>query len=127
LNLVVAVSTEGRDKKGGVVVKSVVVGDGKKKVMLNIFILGAPDFLASFIDDSILVRVVGDSSGARWGGKKVREELSFRSDGEREVGDDRSGWGWGGDDGNRSFNNGWWEILDGDIGKGDLLNDFLKL
>jgi hypothetical protein len=65
LDLVVAVGTEGGDEEGGVVVEGVIAGDGKEEVLLNILVLGAPDFLALFVDDGVLVWVVGDGSGAR--------------------------------------------------------------
>jgi hypothetical protein len=67
LNVVVAVSTKGGDEEGGMVVEGVVVGDGEKEVLLDIFVLRAPDFLTSFVDDGVLVRVIGDGGGARWG------------------------------------------------------------
>jgi hypothetical protein len=90
LDVVIAVSTEGSDKEGGVVVKGIVAGDGEEEVVLNVFVLRTPDFLTSFVDDSILVRVVSDSSGTGQGDEEVREELGFRGDGEREVREDRS-------------------------------------
>jgi hypothetical protein len=77
---VVTVSTKRRNIEGGVVVKGVVVGDGEKEVLLNILILQAPDFLTLFIDDGVLVRVVGDGGGAGQGSKKVEEELGFQGD-----------------------------------------------
>jgi hypothetical protein len=76
----IAVGTERRDKEGRVVIEGIVVGDGEEEVVLNIFVLWAPDFLTMFVDDGVLVRVVGDSSGARQGGKEVGEELGFRGD-----------------------------------------------
>jgi hypothetical protein len=81
LDLVEAVSTEGCDEEGGIVVEGVVAGDGEEEVTLNIFVLRAPDFLTSFVDDGVLVRVVGNSGGAGWGGEEMGEELGFRGDG----------------------------------------------
>jgi hypothetical protein len=118
---------EGCDKEGGMVVKGVISGDGEEEVLVNVFILGAPDLLATFVDDSVLVRVVGDGSDTRRGSEEMREELGFWGDREREIGEDRSGWSGQGDNGNGGFNDRWWEVLDGDIGKGDSLNDFFKL
>jgi hypothetical protein len=63
----IAVGAKRRDKKGGVIVEGVVLGDGEQEVFLNIFILRAPDLLTSFVDDGVLVRVVGDSGGTRRG------------------------------------------------------------
>jgi hypothetical protein len=57
----------------------------------------------------------------------VGKELSFRGDRERKVGEDRSGWGGGGDDGDGSFNNRWREVLDGDVGERDSFDNFLEL
>jgi hypothetical protein len=77
LDVVVAVGIEGSDKKGGVVVKGVVLGDGEEEVFLDIFLLQAPDFLATFIDNGVLVGVVSNGSGTRQGSEEVGEELSF--------------------------------------------------
>jgi hypothetical protein len=57
----------------------------------------------------------------------VGEELGFQGDGKREVGKDRGRWGEGGDNGNRSFDDRWWEVLDRDVSKRDLLDNFFKL
>jgi hypothetical protein len=57
----------------------------------------------------------------------VGEELGFRGDGERKVGEDGSGWGGGGDDSDGSFNDGWREILEGDVGEGDSFDNFFEL
>jgi hypothetical protein len=118
---------EGSDKEGGVVVKGIVAGDGKEEVLVNIFILGAPDLLTTFVDDSVLMRVVGDSSGAWWGSEEMGEELGFQGNWEREVREDRSGWGGGGNGDDGGFNDGWWEILYGDVSKQDMLDNFFKL
>jgi hypothetical protein len=127
LDIMVAVGTEGRDKEGGVIVKGIVLGDGEEEVALNVFVLGAPDFFATFVDNGVLVRVVGDGSGAGQGGEEVGEELGFQGDREREVGEDGSGWGRGGDDGNRGFSDGWWEVFDRDVHERDAFDGFLEL
>jgi hypothetical protein len=67
LDLVETVSTEGRNEEGRVVVKGVISGDGEEEVLLDIFILWAPDLLTAFVDDGVLVRVVSDGSGIGWG------------------------------------------------------------
>jgi hypothetical protein len=67
LDVVVAVGTKRHDEKGGVIVKGVVPGDGEEKILLDVFVLWAPDFLTSFVDDGVLVRVIGDGGGTRWG------------------------------------------------------------
>jgi hypothetical protein len=53
----------------GVIVKGVVAGDGEEEVLLDVFVLWTPDFLTSFVDNGVLVRVVGDGSGTRRGGE----------------------------------------------------------
>jgi hypothetical protein len=67
LDVVITVSTKWCDEEGGVVVKGVVPGDGEQEIFLNIFVLWAPDLLTAFVDDSVLVGVVGDGGGTRWG------------------------------------------------------------
>jgi hypothetical protein len=103
------------------------MGDGEEEVFLDIFVLWASDLLTTFVDDGVLVRVVGDGGGAGRGGEEVREELSFRGDGEREVGEDGSGRGRGGDDSDRGFNDGRREVLEGDVGEGDSFDNFFEL
>jgi hypothetical protein len=44
------------------VVEGIVAGDGEEEVFLDILVLWAPDLLTSFIDDGVLMRVVGDGS-----------------------------------------------------------------
>jgi hypothetical protein len=61
----IAVSTKGGDEEGGVVVESIILGDGEQEIFLDIFILRAPDFLTTFIDNGVLVGVVGDGGGTR--------------------------------------------------------------
>jgi hypothetical protein len=73
----VAVGTERCDEIGGMVIEGIVSRDGEEEVVLDILVLGAPDFLTTFVDDSVLVQVMGDGSGAGWGGKEVGEELGF--------------------------------------------------
>jgi hypothetical protein len=127
LDIVVAVSTEGCDKEGWIVVEGIVAGDSEEEVALYVLVLGAPDFFTVLVDDSVLVRVVGDGGGTRRGGEEVREELGFQGYGERKVGEDRSGQSGGGDDGDRSFNDGRWEVLDRDVSEGDSLDNFFEL
>jgi hypothetical protein len=113
----IAVSIEGYDEVGRVVIKGVVLGDGKEEVVLNVFFLWTSDLLTMFIDDGVLVGVVGDGSGTRQGSEKVGEELGFWAKREWENGKDRSGQGRGGNNGNRGFSDGWQEVLDGDVSK----------
>jgi hypothetical protein len=55
------------------------------------------------------------------------KEFSFWGDREREVREDRSRWGGGGDNYDEGFSNGWREVFDRDIGEQDTLDCFLKL
>jgi hypothetical protein len=127
LDVVIAVSTEGSDEEGGMVVEGVVAGDGEEEVTLDIFVLGTPDLLTAFVDNGILVRVVSNGGGTGRGDEEVREELGFRCDGERKIGEDRSGRGRGGDDSDGGFNDGRREVLEGDVGEGNSFNNFFKL
>jgi hypothetical protein len=124
---VVAVGTKGGDKKGGVVVKGIVLGDGEEEVVLDVFVLGAPDFFTAFVDDGVLVQVVSDGSGIRQGSKEVREEVGFRGNREWEIGEDGSGQGRRGDNGDRGFSNRWWEVFNGDVSEGDSFGNFFEL
>jgi hypothetical protein len=67
------------------------------------------------------------SSGAGRSGEEVWEELGFVEAGEREDGEDGSGQAWGGDTSNRGFSDGRREVFDGDVSKGDVVDDVLKL
>ena len=74
------------------------------------------------------VDVVGKGAGR--GDPKVRKELVLGIEGDDREGEfleDRSGRSGRGDDGNGGFDNGGREILDGDVRKGDTVNDFLEL
>jgi hypothetical protein len=57
----------------------------------------------------------------------VGEELGFRGDGERKVGEDGSGRGRRGDDSDWGFNDGRREILEGDVSEGDSFDNFFEL
>jgi hypothetical protein len=127
LDIVVTVGAERCNKVGRVVVKSIVVGDGEKEVFLDVFFLQASDLLTMFVDDGVLMWMMGDSSGARWSGEEVREELSFWGKRKWEVREDGSGWGRGGDNSDRGFSDRQWEVLDWDVSKWDALDDFFEL
>jgi hypothetical protein len=73
----IAVGTEGCDEKGGMVIKGIVAGDSEEEVFLNILLLWTPDFLATFVDDGVLMWVIGNSSGTQQGSEEVREEFGF--------------------------------------------------
>jgi hypothetical protein len=124
---VIAVGVERHDKVGGVVVKGIVMGDSKEEVMLDVLILGAPDFLTMFIDDSVLVRMVDDGSSVGQSSEEVREEFSFQAKREQEDEEDGSGQGRGSDNGNGGFSNGQQEIFYWDFGKQDMLDDLFEL
>ena len=83
-----------------------------------------------FVDNSVLmgVDVVGEGTGGS--GPEVREELVLgikRDDREGELLEDRGGQGGRGDNSDKGFNDGRWEILDWDIREWDAVNNFLKL
>jgi hypothetical protein len=99
------------DKEGRMVVEGVVAEDGEKEILMNVLLLWTSDLLATFINDTILMRVVSNSSGAGQGSEEVRKELGFWGKREWEVGKDGSGWGRGGNDGNRGFNDRWREVF----------------
>jgi hypothetical protein len=123
----VAVGMERGDEKGGVIVKGIVLRDGEQEILLDVFILWIPDLLATFINNGVLVRVVGNGSGARQGGKEMGEELGFWGDGEQEVREDGSRWGRGGNDSDGGFSDRWREVFIRDVGKGDSFDNFFKL
>ena len=92
--------------------------------------MGAPDLFSAFVNDGVLVGVDVVGEGAGRGGPEVGEELVFgeeRDDREGEFLKDRSGRGRRGNDGDGCFDNGWREVLDWDIRKGNAVDDFLKL
>ena len=92
--------------------------------------MGAPDFFSTFVNDRVLMRVDVVGEGAGRGGPEVWEELVLGVEGDNGKGElleDGSGWGGRGDDGDGGFDNGRQEILDGDVRKGDAVNDFLEL
>jgi hypothetical protein len=123
----VAVGMERCDEIGRVVVKGIVLRDGEEEVLLYVFFLWAPDLLTMFIDDGVLMRVIGDGSGTKWGSEEMREELGFWGDGEQEVREDRSEQGGGGDNGDGGFNDGQWEVFYRNVSKGDSLDNFFEL
>jgi hypothetical protein len=94
---------------------------------LEVFFLQGPDLLTAFVDDGVLVGVAVVGGGARQGSEEMWEELGFVEAGEWKDGEDGSGWAWGGDTGNGGFGDGRREILDGDVGKQDALDDFFEL
>jgi hypothetical protein len=73
------------------------------------------------------MRVVGDSSSARWGSEEMGEELGFWVKREWEDRKDGNRQGRGGDDSDGSFSNGQQEILYGDISKQNMLDNFFEL
>ena len=90
----------------------------------------APDFLSTFVDDGVLMRVDVVGEGARRGGPEIREELVLgveRYDGEGELLEDRGRWGRRGNNGNRGFNDSRGKVLNWDVRKWDAVNNFLEL
>ena len=65
--------------------------------------MGDPNFLATVVDDGVLVWVMISGGGARRGGEELGKVFDLSSKG---TWDNEGGaWGWDGVD--RSFNNGW--------------------
>jgi hypothetical protein len=58
---------------------------------------------------------------------EVGKEFGFVKARKRKDREDGSRWGWRGNSGNRCSGNGQWEVLDGDVGKQNVLDDFFKL
>ena len=107
--------TEQRDKVWVVGLKVIELGNVHQNIMLYILILGGPNLLSSFGDDSVLVQMV-ISGGTQWGGEEMWEEFGFWEDRERK---DVTRWGRQGrrrDSGDGGSDNGWWEVLNRDIG-----------
>ena len=74
------------------------------------------------------VDVVGEGAGR--GGPEVWEEFVLGVEGDDRKGEllgDGSGRGGRGDDGDRGFNDGGWEVFDWDVRERDTVNDFLEL
>jgi hypothetical protein len=71
--------------------------------------------------------VVVDSSSTRQGSKEMGKEFGFRVEWEWKDWENGSRWGRGGDDSNRGFSNGWWEVFYEDVSKQDMLDNFFEL
>ena len=92
--------------------------------------MGTPDLFTAFVDDSVLVRVDVVGKGARGGDPEMWEELVLgveRDDRKGEFLEDGSGWGGRRDDGDRGFDNGGREVLNGDVREGNTIDNFLEL
>ena len=130
LDVMVGEGAEGSDEVGGVVVEFSVAGDGTYYIMEDKFFLWAPDLLAVFIDDGVLVGVDVVSKGATWGGPEVREELVLgveRDDRKREFLKDRSEQGRRWDNSDGGLDNSGQEVFYRDVHEQDTVNNFLKL
>ncbi len=71
---VINLCPEWGDEVGGGVVKGLDGGEKSKQIFAPIFLLGTPDFLTSFVDDSVEVGVSVSGSGTGGFFKEVREE-----------------------------------------------------
>jgi hypothetical protein len=105
---------KGGEEMGGVVVEVVDAGDEPKEVSVYVFLLGTPEFLAAFINNSVLVGVFVSGEVASRGGEEVWEKFDFNK--EREwLGGGRWDGGDGGGDDRRV------KVFDGDVLEGDVL------
>ena len=85
--------------------------------------MGNPNFLAAIVNDGVLVRVMVSGSGTWWGGEELGEVFDLISKG---MWDNKGGaWGWDGVD--RSLDDGWGKILNGDVSEGDTDNGVFEL
>ena len=125
LDEMVAEGAKRGDKVWVILVKGVVLENVYQEVAFNVFILGGPNLFSTFVDNCVLVRVVV-SSGARQGGEEMREELCFWEDGEGKDAARRSRWGRRWDNGDRGSDNGWQEVLNGDVSKWDALDNLFE-
>ena len=82
-----------------------------------------PNFLATVVDNGVLVWVMIGGGGTRRGGEELRKVLDLVS---KKTWDNEGGaWGWDGV--NQSFDDGRGKVLNGDVGKGDTNNGVFKL
>ena len=85
--------------------------------------MGNPNFLATIVDDSVLMRVMIGGSSTQWGSEELGEVLDLVS---KRTWDNKGGaWGWDGV--NRSFDDGRGKVLNGDISEGNTDNGVFKL
>ena len=85
--------------------------------------MGDPNFLATVVDDSVLMRVMIGGCGTWRGGEELGEVFDLVSEGARD--NEGGAWGWNGVD--RSFNDGRGKVLNGDVGEGNMDNGVFKL
>ena len=131
LDSVEYVGAEGSDPEIGVVLEVVVAGDVVEEVFDKVLFLRDPELFSTFVDDRVLVRVVVSGGGAGRGDEEVGKGFELMVE---WVVDDRGNvfrsWGngcrgWDGEDG--GSNDRRWEILNGDVRKGDTNNRIFKL
>ena len=85
--------------------------------------MGDPNFLATIVDDGVLMRVMIGGGSTRRGGEELGKVFDLVSEG---AWDNEGGaWGWDGVD--RSFDDGRGKVLNRDIGKGDTVNWVFEL
>ena len=129
LNGVVDAGTEGGNEVARVVVKLGKTGDGAEDVTINELVLGAPDLLSMFVNDSVLMGVGVVGKVARWGGERREVEVNegFGDEGRYGGSKDRRGRSRRGDGLDGGEDNRQQEVLNWDFSEGYLLNDFLEL
>ena len=115
----------------GVVVEVSVAGDVVEEVFGEVLFLRDPELFSTFVDNRVLVRVVVSGSGAGRGDEEVGKGLELVVEWVVDNGGDVfQSWGngcrgWDGEDG--GSNDRRWEILNGDVRKGDTNNRIFEL
>ena len=131
LDSVEYVGAEWSDPKVRVVAEVSVAGDVVEEVFGKVFFLRDPELFSMFVDDCVLVQVVVSGGGAGRGGEEVGKgfELVVKwmmDDGGNVFRSGDNGCrGWDGEDGGSSDRR--WEILNGNVRKGDTNNRIFKL
>ena len=124
LDSVEYVGAEWGDPEVGVVVEVIVAGDVIEEVFDEVFFLWDPELFSTFVDDRVLVRVVVSGGGAGRSDEEVGKGFELVVE---WVVDDRGNGcrGWDGEDG--GSNDRRWEVLNGDIRKGDMNDRIFEL
>jgi len=75
-NIMKNISTEWGDEGDGVIVEVDDARKGMEEVLFNELLLRYPEFLATVVDDGVLMRVAVDGEGTGWSSEEVGEEVN---------------------------------------------------